>query len=43
MFELRPGITKFRIYIWIEGQDVDCEDNASLGDINVNLQITTVQ
>ena len=43
MFELNPGITKFRIYIWIEGQDVDCEDSASLGDIAVNLQVTTMQ
>lgn len=43
MFELNPGITKFRVYIWIEGQDVDCEDSASLGDIAVNLQVTTMQ
>ena len=43
MFDIKPGITKLRVYIWIEGQDVDCEDNASLGDVAVNLQITTLQ
>lgn len=43
MFEIKPGITKLRVYIWIEGQDVDCEDSASLGDVAVNLQITTLQ
>lgn len=37
---VNPGITKLRIYVWIEGQDVDCENTASLGTgikINVNL------
>jgi len=43
IFSLKAGITKVRVYIWIEGQDVDCEDSASLGDVSVNLQITTVQ
>lgn len=32
VFTVNPGITKVRIYIWLEGQDVDCEDNASLGN-----------
>ena len=27
--------------MWIEGQDVDCENNASGGSITYNLQITT--
>ncbi len=34
------GITKLRIYVWIEGQDIDCENTASLGTgikININL------
>lgn len=31
MFTVKPGITKVRIYIWIEGQDIDCENNASVG------------
>ena len=28
-FTLQPGVTKIRFYLWIEGQDVDCENNAS--------------
>lgn len=31
MFTVKPGITKVRVYIWIEGQDIDCENNASTG------------
>lgn len=31
VFAIKAGITKIRVYIWLEGQDVDCEDNASLG------------
>ena len=31
IFTLTPGITKLRIYAWIEGQDIDCENTASLG------------
>lgn len=37
---LSPSITKVRIYMWIEGQDVDCENNASYGDISFNLEFT---
>jgi hypothetical protein len=29
MFTLASGITKFRVYMWVEGQDVDCENSAS--------------
>ena len=32
---------KIRIYMWLEGQDVDCEDNASYGDISFKLEFTT--
>ena len=28
-FDIGSGITKVRIYMWVEGQDVDCEDNAA--------------
>ena len=28
-FDVAEGITKVRIYMWIEGQEVDCEDHAS--------------
>lgn len=40
VFELDAGITKYRIYMWIEGQDVDCENNASGGSISYNLQFS---
>lgn len=35
------GISKIRIYMWIEGQDVDCENMASGGSVNFNLQISS--
>lgn len=40
IFALTAGITKVRIYMWIEGQDVDCENTASGTDISYNLQFT---
>lgn len=41
LFTLNAGITKIRIYMWVEGQDVDCENNASGGTIKFDLKITT--
>lgn len=41
VFYLNKGITKIRVYMWIEGQDVDCENNASIGNISLNLQFST--
>lgn len=41
IFTLSAGITKMRIYMWVEGQDVDCENTASGGNIIYSLQITT--
>ena len=38
--DLVAGITKVRVYMWIEGQDVDCEDHASGGSITYNLQFS---
>ena len=38
---LETGITKIRVYMWIEGQDVDCENSASGEDITFDLYITT--
>jgi len=38
---LKAGVTKIRVYMWVEGQDVDCENNASGSDITFNLQITS--
>lgn len=40
LMNLKAGITKVRIYMWVEGQDVDCENNASGTDISFNVQIT---
>lgn len=39
-FRLDAGITKYRIYMWIEGQDVDCENNASGATVSFNLQFS---
>lgn len=41
LWNLEMGITKVRIYVWLEGQDVDCENNASAGDISFRLQFST--
>ena len=40
-FTLNSGITKVRVYMWIEVQDVDCENGASGGNITFGLQLTT--
>lgn len=41
LFDLTPNtITKVRIYFWVEGQDIDCENNASGGDITLKLQFS---
>ena len=39
-FQLEAGITKVRVYMWIEGQDVDCEDAASGSDLTYSLQFS---
>ena len=37
-FTLLPvGVTKIRVYMWIEGQDIDCENTASGGKVTFNL------
>ena len=41
VFDLPAGVTKMRIYMWIEGQDIDCENNATGSDISYNLQFST--
>ena len=40
LFYLNAGITKLRVYMWIEGQDVDSENKASHGDISYYLEFT---
>ena len=39
-FAVEAGITKVRIYMWIEGQDVDCEDFASGSNLTYSLQFS---
>ena len=41
IFDIPSGISKIRIYIWIEGQDVDCENEASVGDAKLTLKLST--
>ena len=36
----QPGVIKLRVYIWIEGQDYDCEDYAPGTDLQFNLSFT---
>ncbi|MEG0995133.1 MAG: hypothetical protein RSE91_04125, partial [Bacilli bacterium] len=40
-FNLKAGVNKVRVYMWVEGQDVDCENNASGGSVTYNLQFST--
>jgi len=40
LFTIDVGITKVRIYMWLEGQDVDSENQASHGDITYFLEFT---
>ena len=40
VFTLNAGVTKMRVYMWIEGQDIDCENNASGTDITFNLELS---
>ena len=41
VIRLNAGVTKIRVYMWVEGQDVDCENNASGTDISYNVQLST--
>lgn len=43
LFTLEPGVTKVRVYMWVEGQDVDCENNASGGDLLFNLEFSSME
>lgn len=42
-YTLSAGITKMRIYMWVEGQDVDCENTASGSDISYDIQFAVVE
>lgn len=42
IFSFQAGITKVRVYVWLEGQDIDNEDTASLGTgvgVKLNFKI----
>ena len=41
IFSLAKGVSKIRVYMWVEGQDVDCENSASGGNIIFDLKIST--
>ncbi len=41
IFDFKAGITKYRVYIWLEGQDVDCENGSSSGNLEFKFQFTT--
>lgn len=41
-FTLQAGVSKVRVYLWVEGQDVDCENVASDGDIKFDLQFSSL-
>ena len=40
IFHLETGITKMRVYMWVEGQDVDCENAASGAFLTYKLGFT---
>ena len=42
LFTINAGITKVRIYAWVEGQDVDCENDASGTNVTFNIKFTKV-
>ncbi len=39
-FTLNAGITKMRVYIWVEGQDVDCLNSVAGAALEVALKFT---
>ena len=41
LFYLNYGITKIRVYAWVEGQDVDCENKAAGSSFIFDMHFTT--
>lgn len=37
---LPAGVTKLHVYMWVEGQDIDCQNNASGSDLTYLLSFT---
>lgn len=40
VFNLSAGITKMRVYIWVEGNDVDCLNSVAGAALTANLKFT---
>lgn len=43
LFNLAAGYTKIRVYIWLEGQDVDCTNKISGGNFTVDLKFIVAE
>ena len=41
IFSLEAGVTKYRVYMWIEGQDIDCDNSATGSNIAFDVQLST--
>lgn len=39
-YGILKGATKYRIYMWVEGQDIDCENNASGSYVQFDLSFS---
>lgn len=39
-FTLKAGVTKMRVYIWVEGNDVDCRNSVAGATLSVALKFT---
>ena len=39
-YALNNGVTKFRVYMWVEGQDIDAENFASGSYLEYNLSFS---
>lgn len=37
---LQPGVTKYRVYLWLEGQDGDCGNAVAGGNLTVKLNFS---
>lgn len=42
-FELDAGITKIRVYIWAEGNDIDCRDSIASSELSVAFKFAIAE
>ena len=40
VFDINAGITKMRVYIWVEGQDLDCLNSVAGAALSAALKFT---